>query len=1762
MYRERSNFVSKARQVSPTAAQTGERLQASHRTGVCRRILLTLLASIAVVSPAARGIGQTGYILPSAVTVGSTSATQSVAVQVTANAVLGSIQVLTQGASNLDYATAQGGTCSTGGLYSSGATCTVAVTLTPRYPGVREGAVVLLDPLGNPIGVQPLHGIGIGPLSVLTAGEITTVAGNGHLTTGATTSTRAIDAVVREPLGVAVDGAGNFYYTDSGANRIGKVDPSGNLTYIGGTGAPGYSSSGTQATLAMLSEPAAIVVDGAGNVYFTEIGNNTVREIVTATGLIQTIAGTGTQGYSGDGGAATSARLNQPQGLAFDASHNLFIADTVNNVIRKVNAADGTISTYAGDGNPGYAGDGQSVSSAEFNQPYGIAFGSDGSLFIADFFNNRVRRIDPSGNLSTVAGTGLAYYSGDDRQAVGGTMNHPSSVGVDAGGNLYISDSENNVVRRVNAATGNITTFAGNSASNSVGDGYNADSGMPSMNKTYGLVLDAANNLFVSDRLGLKVREVYGNTGSIVYKDIKVTNTSPPVSQRLDNDGNAPLQLSSIAPVSNAAIDSASTTCSTTAPMAPGDECVIGVEFKPTVVGSPVTGSISIASNAANSPDIVDVAGNSLSIEPTTTALISSVNPSAVGQAVKFTATVTSQASTLSGTVQFFDGSTLIGGAAQILNSSTRSASVTTSSLSLGSHSITAVFSGDSSSQTSTSSPLTQIVKQTASLALASGTNPAHVYDAITFTVTATEAPAGGSTPTGSIVFLADGSLLPNGTIALANGTASYTTSLLDAGSHTITASYAGDNDNLPADSNAVTQVVNLATTTTTLATSNANVLLTVPVTFTAQVAGGSSSVPTGSVVFKDGTTALGTVTVNNSGVASLTTSTLSAGTHSITATYQGDADYDVSTSAALTQTVRKVATSSIVTSSANPAKAGSTISFAATVTAANNTSPNVPITGLVRLMDGSTQLGSATLSAAGSGPATATATGTVSTLSTGPHTITVVYDGDDNYLGDTSSAIQQSVVLATSSVVLTSSAASAIATKPLTFTATVTSNGGGTPTGSVTFMDGATLIGSGNLNNGIASVTTTALVVGTHTITSSYQGDAGDSAATSNPLTITINAAATAVQLAPSQNPTNFGQPLTLTATVTGNGGQPTGSVTFADGGTSVQTVPLNASGVAYYVTSTLTDGNHPFTATYGGDADDLSATSPVLNIQVLQTASLTLTSPSPNPSIARSNVHFIATITALQGIQPTGTIAFKDGATVLGTGLISGGTATFDTTSLAVGTHSIVATYAGDGSTAPISSSAYSQTINAAGASVTLTSSANPATFGALLTFTAAASSTAGPLTGTVNFQDGGVTIGSGALSSTGTATFSTTTLTAGNHSIVAAYQGDANDQPASSSTLQQVVERATSITLTSSQNPLLTLAPVIITATVANGGGTTPTGTVTFLQDSVAVSTVAVAANGTAALSLPSLSAGTHIFTATYSGDPIDLASASTALSQVVQLRATTDSLTTSASSLTGGQQLTLISLVRWTGTTTPTGTVTFYNGTLALATAPVDPTGVATVTVLLSGTSANLSSVYNGDAFYASSTSSPTLVTFGPAANFDFTANPATFSLVTTEHRSMTINISSLQGFTDTISLGCLGLPLAATCNFSTDQFVLKPGGTQSIQLTVDTGSPLLAGPQARNEAPQFLGTSGSKLLAAFFLPGGLLLGLVGLRFRKLRGFGGLIMLALLLAGMTATLTGCGTIKLTSTPPGVYNFAVTATGRTGVSQSIPVAMTVTP
>ncbi|HEY4782515.1 MAG TPA: Ig-like domain-containing protein, partial [Chthoniobacterales bacterium] len=427
----------------------------------------------------------------------------------------------------------------------------------------------------------------------------------------------------------------------------------------------------------------------------------------------------------------------------------------------------------------------------------------------------------------------------------------------------------------------------------------------------------------------------------------------------------------------------------------------------------------------------------------------------------------------------------------------------------------------------------------------------------------------------------------------------------------------------------------------------------------------------------------------------------------------------------------------------------------------------------------------------------------------------------------------------------------------------------------------------------------------------------------------------------------------------------------------------------------------------------------------------------------------------------------------------------------------------------------------------------------------------------TGTIAFMDGNIVLGSANLTQ-GTASLSVSNLNVGTDGVSAIYSGDSNDVTSRSQTIAiTVLQSPTTTTISASQSPLPTLTPVVISAAVSNGGSIPPTGLVTFSEDSNSIGVGTVDATGTATISIPSLPAGSHTFTAYYAGDTLDIPSGSAPFVLVVQPRATNDVLTSSATSLDGGQQLTLISVVRPVGNapaTGPTGNVTFLSGSNTLATTAVDATGVATVTVILSGTSATISSTYSGDANYAASSSSKTEVNIGPAPNFNLDATPTTWQMQSKQYTTVQLTLTSVKGFTDSFSLGCLGLPKNATCTFSEDQTQLPAGGIRTVSVTVDTGSPLLGGTQARIESYS-IGSIVACSIPAFFA-----FGLLGFRTRRHRLIGRLLVLSGVCA-MISGLSGCGSIESNGTPPGTYNFIVTATGRTGISQFVSLNMTIT-
>ncbi|MBO9540478.1 IPT/TIG domain-containing protein [bacterium] len=331
----------------------------------------------------------------------------------------------------------------------------------------------------------------------VSAGTITTVAGNGNWGFSGDNGS-PLSAKLDSPEGVVLDASGTLYIADSSNFRVRKVS-GGLITTVAGNGASAYSGEGV-ATSVAISPPRYIALDASGNLYIADTDNHRVRKVDTS-GTISTVAGDGNRGFSGDSGSATSARLDSPRGLAFDASGNLYITDYYNGRIRKVSG--GVITTVVGNGGAAFGGDGGAATSATLRYPKAIAFDPTGNLYIADNENHRIRKVS-GGIISTFAGNG-ALISGDGAAASDAQFGAPAGLALDASGNLYMADSSQHCIRKITAA-GVITTIAGDGNAGFSGDAGPATSAR--LNNPHALVLNGATALYVADSDNHRVRKI------------------------------------------------------------------------------------------------------------------------------------------------------------------------------------------------------------------------------------------------------------------------------------------------------------------------------------------------------------------------------------------------------------------------------------------------------------------------------------------------------------------------------------------------------------------------------------------------------------------------------------------------------------------------------------------------------------------------------------------------------------------------------------------------------------------------------------------------------------------------------------------------------------------------------------------------------------------------------------------------------------------------------------------------------------------------------------------------------------------------------------------------------------------------------------------------------------------------------------------------------------------------------------------------------
>ena len=305
------------------------------------------------------------------------------------------------------------------------------------------------------------------------------------------------------PNVIAVDGSGNLFIADTDSQRIRAISRDGIISTVAGNGSWGFSGDGGAAASAQLNYPASIAVDGAGNLFITDTNNHRIRKI-TSNGIITTVVGNGRQGSGGDGAPASRAAMNYPRGIAVDGTGNLYIADTDNHRIRKVDSS-GTITTVAGNGIPGSSGDGGLATDAQFSFPVGVTVDGAGNLFIADSVNNRIRKVTPDGVITTVAGNGAYGFRGDGGPAISASLAYPNGVAVDAAGDLFIADTANQRIRKV-TPDGVITTLSGNGTFGFAGDG-----GAPSSAQLaypYSVVVDGSNNVFIDDTFSNRIRKI------------------------------------------------------------------------------------------------------------------------------------------------------------------------------------------------------------------------------------------------------------------------------------------------------------------------------------------------------------------------------------------------------------------------------------------------------------------------------------------------------------------------------------------------------------------------------------------------------------------------------------------------------------------------------------------------------------------------------------------------------------------------------------------------------------------------------------------------------------------------------------------------------------------------------------------------------------------------------------------------------------------------------------------------------------------------------------------------------------------------------------------------------------------------------------------------------------------------------------------------------------------------------------------------------
>eukprot|EP01037_Dinobryon_pediforme_P015481 gene15481-15625_t len=985
---------------------------------------------------------------------------------------------------------------------------------------------------------------------------------------------------------------------------------------------------------------------------------------------------------------------------------------------------------------------------------------------------------------------------------------------------------------------------------------------------------------------------------------------------------------------------------------------------------------------------------SALADSSTTSVAISAPSSANFGNAVTLETTVTPSSPTdsPSGSIKvLFAGMQVF--QASVSGSWTMSSTLTSAMISSalatnmdGSYSISVYYynaSGSLVTQTSTSIYLSKL-SNTLSI-MGPATNPS-VGESVTVSVSINS--LGTSTPistaTGTVT-LFDGSATL-GTINLSGGTGSLAVAFTSAGAHLIVASYAGDTL-LEASTSSVNIAVGQIVTSFSTLLSNVSVDHGASVTFSTSSLPADATgwvaffLPTSNGVtdFSGGSCAVKAV----AGVASCSLtidSSYETGTHYIQTYYYGD-NYNKSASAASVPiTLNKASTSMTINAPVTSTSVtyGTTFNISALITPPPTPGETVAFIAKSTSSGVETALGNGVIDSSGN-VSLAVPAGVLTTV--GAYTLTGTYAGDSKYGGGTGSSTF-SLAAATATIIVTGnsstgSGSTAAYGTAVTLTATLSQ---AAASGTITFYDGTTVLGTGAISNGKASFSAAGLSVGSHTITATYPGDSNYVAGTVTALTFQIAPASSSslVLSYPSGTSLIVGQTLSLTAGGLANAA--TGTVTFYEDGAAIGTATV-ASGGASFTTSALTAGPHTFSAAYSGDVDYLANTVSIDVMVKMTISSFTLSSSLGTTSTVGDTPSLTASDLANAA---TGTVTFYEDGVAIGTATVASGKASLMTPALTAGSHIFSATYSGD-SAYQTTTAALTVTVKIAisGFALALPVNAVP-TSGQTLNLIAGGLANAA--TGTVTFYEDSVAIGTATVASGG-ASFTTSALMAGPHMFSATYNGDLN-YLASSASLSVVVKMIPpSFTLSSSLGTISTVGDK--PSLTVSGLTVTATGTVTFYEDGVAIGTANVT-GGKASFTTPALTAGSHIFSATYGGDS-NYTTITSTLAVTVKIAISGFTLALPPNTVpTSGQTLNLIASEL---ASAATGTITLSEGGTPISTSSVSKGGATLATGVLTAGSHIYTATYNGDGTYQTSTATLT-VTVKVATTISVTLSSAT------------------------------------------------------------------------------------------------------------------------------------------------------------------------